>query len=628
MQHISRVRAARIWIDALLLALVLASRAASADEPSFDTWAENFAADWVRMNPLLATRSQYFKGAEQDALNRQLALYTVWGAPVGTKAARAQASLARRGLAELKGFRDQDLDPVQRTSAALIRWTMENVISRAEFATHRLVFQQMRGLHLEYINALTQEQPIQTLRDVENYVARLRHLASRIDDAVAEAKAAEAAGVIPPRYILERTIGQFDAFLAAPAASNVFVSSLGERISAMPEKLEDAQKASYVNQAEAIVRDQVLPAFRRARELLSAELPKSTDDAGVWRLPRGAEFYARELASSTTTRLSAAEIHQIGLREVARIEAEMDELLRRLGFVDGTLQQRIEALNASMFPKADDPRAILLAQVEGAMRDAERRAQMIFNLQPKAPVVLKREPALSEGAAAAHYTPPAPDGSLPGIYWLPLADIGPRVTWLGSGLKSTAFHEAVPGHHFQLTIQQESATLPKYRKLSAFGLIGAYVEGWALYAERLADENGWYADDPRGRLGYLNLQLFRARRLVVDTGIHSMRWTRQQAIDYGFTPTEVERYIVWPGQACSYMIGQLKIVELRERARAALGDRFSLKAFHDLVLGLGNVPLDVLADEVDAWIAERQQKDKRLPSFAAEYVSTSDPATA
>jgi uncharacterized protein (DUF885 family) len=401
----------------------------------------------------------------------------------------------------------------------------------------------------------------------------------------------------------------------------VFVSSLVERISAMPEKLADARKASYVNEAEAIVRDQVLPAFRRARELLSAELPKSTGDAGVWRLPRGAEFYARQLASSTTTRLSAAEIHQIGLREVARIEAEMDESLRRLGFVDGTLQQRIEALNASMMPKADDPRPILLAQVEGAMRDAERRSQAIFNLQPKAPVVLKREPGLSEGGAAAHYTPPAPDGSLPGIYWLPLADIGPRVTWLGSGLKSTAIHEAVPGHHFQLTIQQESSTLPKYRKLGAFGFISAFGEGWALYAERLADENGWYADDPRGRLGYLNLQLFRARRLVVDTGIHAMRWTRQQAIDYGFTPAEVERYVVWPGQACSYMIGQLKIVELRERARAALGDRFSLKAFHDLVLRLGNVPLDVLADEVDAWIAERQHQDKRLPAVAAERVS-------
>jgi uncharacterized protein (DUF885 family) len=605
---------ARICVDAVLIVLVCVSGSVSAAEPSFDVWAENFAADWVRMNPLLATRSQYFTGAEQDAVDRQLALYTVWGGWIGADAARAQAALARRGLAALQRFRDQDLGPVQRTSAALIRWTMENVISRAEFGNHELVFHQLQhSLHLEFINALTQVHPVQTARDIESYLARLDQISSNMDKGVAEAKAAEAAGVIPPRFILERTIGQFDEFLAAPAASNVLVASLGERIAAMPEKFPDAQRASYVNEAERIVRDQVVPAFRRARDLLTAQLPRSTDNAGVWRLPRGGEFYARQLAYSTTTRLSAAEIHQIGLREVARIEAEMDASLRKLGFSTGTLQQRIEALNASMMPQAEDPRPILLAQVESAMRDAERRSQAIFGLQPKAPVVLRREPPLSEGSAAAHYTPPAPDGSRPGIYWLPLADLGPRVTWLGAGLKSTAFHEAVPGHHFQLAIQQESAALPKYRKLTAFGFISAYGEGWALYAERLADENGWYADDPRGRLGYLNLQLFRARRLVVDTGIHAMRWTRQQAIDYGFTPTEVERYVVWPGQACSYMIGQLRIVELRERARAALGDGFSVKAFHNLVLGLGNVPLDVLAGEVDAWIAQQQRRDERRP---------------
>ena len=349
-----------------------------------------------------------------------------------------------------------------------------------------------------------------------------------------------------------------------------------------------------------------MPAYRRARSLLASQLPKSTDDAGVWRLPRGGEFYAQELAASTTTRLSAAEIHQIGLREVATIEAEMDRLLHQLGFTSGTLQERVEALNASMMAKGDDPRPMILSQVEDAMRDAERRAQSIFGLQPKSPVVVKREPSLSEASVAARYVPPAPDGSRPGTYWLPLADLGPRVTWLGAGLKSTAYHEAVPGHHFQLAIQQESETLPKFRKLGAFGFISAYGEGWALYAERLADENGWYADDPRGRVGYLYLQLFRARRLVVDTGIHAMRWTRQQAIDYGITPAEVERYVVWPGQACSYMIGQLRIIELRERARSALGSGFSVKAFHDLVLGLGSVPLDVLASEVDIWIARQR----------------------
>jgi uncharacterized protein (DUF885 family) len=318
------------------------------------------------------------------------------------------------------------------------------------------------------------------------------------------------------------------------------------------------------------------------------------------------------LAHATTTSLSATEIHAIGLREVARIEAEMDVLLRQVGFVEGTLQQRVEALNASMLPPGEDPRPALLAQTELAVRDAERRAQPIFGLQPKAPVIVQREPAISEASAAANYAPPAPDGSRPGIYRMPLAHLDPKVTWIGAGLKSTAYHETVPGHHFQLVIQQESTTLPKYRKLRVFGLISAYSEGWALYAERLADENGWYADDPRSRIGYLSLQLFRARRLVADTGLHAMRWTRQQAIDYGLTPTEVERYIVWPGQACSYMIGQLRIMELREQARAAMGDDFSVKDFHDLVLGLGTLPLDVLGSEVDYWISHSKGADRRV----------------
>ena len=618
MKHGARSQAGRTGFASAALLLFLAfSSFATAAETSFDAWAEGFAEEWVRMNPLLATRTQYFTGPEQDALDRRLALHSSFGEPVGVDAAKAQAALARRGIEQLARYQPQDLGPVQRTSAAVVRWRMEQAVKREEFATHRFVFNQFSGLHVDLVNALTQIHPIRSQRDVENYLARLGQVAAQIDRGVAEARAAEAAGVIPPRFILEKAIGQFDDFLDTQPASNALVTSLGERIDALPARLPDPQRVSYVAEAANIVKAQVMPAYERARSLLATQLEKATDDAGAWRLPRGDEFYARQLETSTTTQLGAAEIHQIGLREVARIEAEMDRLLRQLGFVDGTLQERVEALNSSMMPKGSDPRPMLLSQVEQAVRDAERRARTIFGLQPKAPVVVKREPPLTEAANAARYAPPAPDGSRPGIYWLPLADLGPRVTWLGAGLKSTAYHETVPGHHFQVTIQQESTSLPRYRKLGAFGYLSAYGEGWALYAERLADENGWYADDPRARVGYLYLQLFRARRLVVDTGIHAMRWTRQQAIDYGFTPTEIDRYVVWPGQACSYMIGQLRIVELRERARAALGSSFSLRAFHDLVLGVGSVPLDVLASEVDAWVKEQLSTDDEAPKAAA-----------
>jgi uncharacterized protein (DUF885 family) len=237
------------------------------------------------------------------------------------------------------------------------------------------------------------------------------------------------------------------------------------------------------------------------------------------------------------------------------------------------------------------------------VRDAEQRSAPLFNLKPRAPIDVKREPLLTEASAAAHYSLPAPDGSQPGIFWAPLP--GPNFNIIR--MRSLSYHEAVPGHHFQLAIQQELTGLPKFRSQRIFSGGSAYVEGWALYAERLAVEQGWYKDDVPGLLGALGSELFRARRLVVDTGLHSKGWTRQQAIDYGINAQEVERYVAWPGQANAYMIGMLRILELREKARAALGPKFSLPAFHDLVLQAGSVPLDVLGEMVDSWIA-RQQK--------------------
>jgi uncharacterized protein (DUF885 family) len=350
------------------------------------------------------------------------------------------------------------------------------------------------------------------------------------------------------------------------------------------------------------VSDRLVPAFGRVRAMLVEQLTHTDDGAGAWRLPDGAAFYANELATLTGSSFSAREIHALGLREVARIEAEMDEVLRRIGYRDGPLQARIDQVNETLrWPAEPDPREAILARLADILADAVHRSEAVFALRPTSPVTVKREPIVSEGSAAAHYTTPAPDGSQPGIYWVPLADVGPHVPWLGISMKSVAYHEAVPGHHFQLAIEQESPDLPRFRKLGAFGYDPSYAEGWALYSEQLTSEFDWYGEDLPARLGFLQMQLFRARRLVVDTGLHDLRWTRQQAIDYGFPPSEIERYVIWPGQACSYMIGQLRILEIRERARAALGERFSLKDFHDTVLSRGTLPLAVLEREVESW---------------------------
>jgi len=567
---------------------------------SFDDWSETFVQDWMREAPQFATRTQYFSGDEQDALDRQLSLVGEWGVPFGPTSAARRAVLARRGLEELAGIPAHSLTPIQRTSAALLRWALEDTVGSAEFATHNYVYDQFNGMHLDLVNHLTQGHPIRQRRDIENYLVRLALVGPLIDQGISEARAGVEAGIVAPRFILQRTVDQIDGFLKNAPRQNVFVTTFDERIGALGEATPPGDRASFVAAAEKTTGENVLPAYRRVRDFLAGQLPKATDDAGVWRLARGDAFYAQSLKAMTTTSLTPDEIHAIGLREVARLEGEMDAILKQLGFTNGTVNARYEQLEATLQPKGPgDPRPAILAENEKWVRDAERRAAQVFDLRPKAPVDVRREPAFSERTAAAHYTTPAPDGTRPGVYWLPLP--GPTYGLLRT--RSLSYHEAVPGHHFQLALQQEMTDLPRFRTRGAVSAGSAFVEGWALYAERLADENGWYEGDQHGRLGYLNSMLFRARRLVVDTGIHAKRWTRQQAIDYGINAQEVERYVVWPGQACAYMIGQLRIVELREKARAAMGPKFSVKEFHNVVLRTGDVPLDVLAREIDAWIA-------------------------
>ncbi|MBV8602358.1 MAG: DUF885 domain-containing protein [Candidatus Eremiobacteraeota bacterium] len=560
----------------------------------FDTWAEGFAADWVRACPQLATMMQYFAGDEQDALDRRLSLMTPFGTPHGVEAARAQTGLARRGLAELSEFRTDDLDPQQQISAAIFALRLQGAIDDAAFAQQRFIFDQFLGLHVGLVFFLSTVHPMRNLRDAENYLARLKLVPALLDAGIAEAEAAAAAGIVPPRFIVERTLAQLETLTREPLAEHPLVASFSDRLSAPAPTL--------ASEVEREVRERIVPALRRVGAMLARHLERAGDAAGAWSLPSGDAFYKRSLVAFTGSNLSAEEIHALGLREVARLESEMDRILRDLGHTAGSVGERVVRVNEERRSRAETPsRETILAEIAAVIADASQRSRALFNLHPKAPVVVEREPDFSEQSAAAHYGVPAPDGSRPGTYYVPLADVSANVPWLGIGLKSTAYHEAIPGHHYQLAIEQESETLPGFRRRRAFCYDASFNEGWALYAERLCAENGWYEGDLASELGYLEMQLFRARRLVVDTGLHALRWTRQQAIDYGLTAAEVERYIVWPGQACAYMLGQLKILELRERARAVLGERFSLKTFHDLIVGGGTMPLAVLESRIDAW---------------------------
>jgi uncharacterized protein (DUF885 family) len=575
----------------VLSLLALGATALRAAESSFDQWAETFAADWVRANPSLSTLQQYLPAEEQDALDRQLT-------PI-TREFRAQrVAAAQAGLARLARFDFAKLDPRQRTSAAVIEWSLRGLVESEPFADYNYVFNQFGGLQVNIVNFLSQAHPIRNKRDIENYLARLALVAGRLDDGIAQAKDAATRGFLMPDFITRSAIGQFERFLADSPRQNRFVASLEERAA----KLEDVtpeERRKFITEAEKITAEAIIPAFQRAMALLQEQLPHTTDHAGLCWLPGGDRAYANALKRFTTTTMTARQIHELGLREVARIEKEMDGYFRQLGYPDGSIKERMEKLNHDLQPKDADPRPALLAKYDEILRDAEQRAKLVFDLTPKAPVVVKREPPFTEKTAAAHYSGPAKDGSRPGIFWAPL----PGPTFEMVTRRTLVYHEGVPGHHFQIALQRETEGLPRFRRDGVFGGGSAYAEGWALYAEQLAAENSWYEGDLIGRLGQLNDELFRARRLVVDTGLHAMKWTRQQAIDYGIKPSEVERYVVNPGQACAYKIGMLKILELRGKAQQALGAKFSIKEFHRVVLQTGNVPLAVLEQVIDDWTA-------------------------
>jgi uncharacterized protein (DUF885 family) len=591
------------FIGALILAAGLAAapaakdrkRSASApsDSKTIDDFFRNFTDEWVRANPNLATSSRYFSGEEQDKLERQLT-------PETAAYRQERIRLALRGLADLAKFDRGQMNETQRVSADLMHWQLDMYAREEPYLDYSFPLEQFNGANVRLPNQLTVVHPLRTGRDGENYLAALGQVGLRMQEATAEARRLIAKHMTPPKFILQATMKQMQEFSDVPPAQNPLVTAFTQRLGAAnsvsAEKLE-AMRA----EAEKILAEQVYPAWKDGIATLKPLVDHATDDAGLWRFKGGSDAYAFYLARYTTTKLTPTEIHQIGLKQVTEIEAQMDALLRRLGRTEGSVKERIAKLQADLEypnPTSEESRAAIMRNIDGILADALKRSALLFDKTPKSAVIAQPYPRFREANAAASYTPAPLDGSRPGTFQFPLRP--ERMTKFG--LRSLVYHETVPGHHFQIALELENQSLPRFRQVRALGGISALGEGWALYAERLAAESGWYESDPEGQLGELNDQLFRARRLVVDTGLHAQHWTRQQAIDYGIEPSEVERYVMYPGQACSYMIGELKIVELREKTRKALGDHFSLQRFHDVVLNTGTVPLDLLEQQVDAYI--------------------------
>jgi uncharacterized protein (DUF885 family) len=567
----------------------------SGQDRSIDDFFREFSDGWVRLNPDAAVATRYFTGDQQDRLEQQLTSYT-------DAAERERREYIRRGLGDLAKFDRARMTDAERLSVDLLRYQLQAYLDWEKYEDYEFPLDQFNGANINLVSALSIQHPVRTPKDASNYVVRLGQVAPRMAEAIEEGRQRAARDLIPPRFILNLTIVQMRRFIETPASQNPFVTSLSERASAIKE-LPAQERAALVSTAERIVRDSVYPQWKTGIAFLESLLPRSADRAGLWRFEDGAAAYAHFLKAYTTTTLTADQIHEIGLKQVARLEQDMDAVLRKLGRTNGTVKQRVAQLRQDLsYPLTEDGRKQIMADVDALIRDAERRSAQQFDRRPKGPVIAQPYPRFREANAAASYSAPPMDGSRPAIFQMPLRP--DRMTKFA--LRTLVHHETVPGHHFQIGLMVEDQSLPKFRQLRLFGGNSAITEGWALYAEKLAAESGWYADDPEGLLGQMDDELWRARRLVVDTGLHAKRWTREQAIDYGISPSEVERYVVLPGQACSYMIGQLKILELRGRAKGQLKEKFSERAFHNVVLGVGAVPLEMLEREVDRYIRAAQ----------------------
>ncbi|AYG95055.1 DUF885 family protein [Brevundimonas naejangsanensis] len=461
---------------------------------------------------------------------------------------------------------------------------------------------QLGGAYQQIPDFLDSQHRIEAADDAEAYLSRLSDFAKGLDDERARMRAEFAAGAVPPDFVIDRTLTQMAAITGTAPADSVMSQSLARRTA------EKGIAGDWAARAQAILTKEVYPAIQRQADAFTAVRPGASHDGGVWRLPDGDAYYRYGLKYYTTSSMTPDEVHQMGLEQVADISARADALLKAQGMTQGTVGQRIAALGKDprfVYPNTDEAKDELLQALNAQMVAMQARLPEYFGRLPKSPCEIRRVPkAIEAGAPGGYYQQPALDGSRPGAYYINLRDTAEWPKWT---LPTLTYHEAVPGHHFQIALQMERPDTPILMKVLGFS---AYSEGWGLYAEQLADEMGVYENDPFGRIGYLQSLMFRAARLVVDSGLHHKRWSREQGIRYmvdtlgdqeSSIATEVERYCVWPGQASSYKVGHTTWARLREDAKRRLGPRFDIKGFHDAGLNLGGVPLTVLERTMNAW---------------------------
>ena len=509
-------------------------------------------------------------------------------------------------------YNREKLSKEQQLSYDILKWFLDDAVRREEFMYHDYIITQLQGVHMDLPDFMVNVHQINCKEDAENYIARLSKFDTKFEQLLEQLVIREQKEIIPPRFAVEKALKQTQEFIKDSAQKNILFTSFVSRTEVI-KSLSAEEKTDLQQKALAEINKTVYPAYRSLEKYLVKLVDKSTAVDGAWKLPNGDKWYAFQLRSNTTTDMTPEEVYQLGVSEVDRIEKEMRAILDSIGVPDtgsvGSILDYFAKETKFLYPDDATGKAQCLKDYQTIIDNIDENLENIFDIRPKMGVKVEAVPEFKQnGAPGAYYNAPAMDGTRPGIFYANMRSMAEIPKF---GMRTLSYHEAIPGHHFQIAIQQELTGVPTFRKVLPFT---AYAEGWALYAERLAWEYG-FQKDPYNNLGRLQGEIFRAVRLVVDVGIHHKRWTREQAIDYmiektgmpeGDVVAEIERYIVWPGQACAYKVGQLKILQLREYAKKELGDKFSIKEFHNVVLKNGSMPLSILEEVVKDYVKSKK----------------------
>ena len=573
-----------------------------------------------------ATESTRLAAFFQKSFDDDVANSPVWQSYLGIKddydkwddmsdaAAQAEIDNITLRITQAKQFDTSQLNAQEQLSLEIYQQDIQRQLANDAFRHHTYVMHQFRAAHTFVPSFLINIHSISELSDADAYIQRLHGVKSMFNQVIDQLRIREKLGVYPPKWAYDQMIqASHNVISGTPftesATDSTIYADFTQKITALG--LSNAEQASYMSKLNTALTQSVQPAY----EKLIAELMKqrllSTEGDGVWRLPEGDKWYQNRLEWFTTTTLNAEEVHQIGIENVERIHTDMRGIMQQVNFT-GTLPEFFEFMRTDpqfYYPDSEQGREDYMADAKAYIDTMEAKIPEYFGLTPEARMVVKRVEAFREKSAGkAFYQSPAIDGSRPGIYYANLYDMSAMPTYQ---MEALAYHEGIPGHHMQRAITQELKGIPDFQKYASFT---AYTEGWGLYTEELGKDMGFY-QDPYSDFGRLAMELWRACRLVVDTGLHAKRWSREEAIEYlvDNTPNArydavkaIERYIAMPGQATAYMIGKLKIMDLRDKARTALGDKFDIRGFHDEVLKDGPVPLSLLENKIDAWIAQQQ----------------------